>query len=69
MTKLGFALSLAGIGMLITGSLPKDKMERVSTFMGGKTKYENQPPVRVQLLFGGALFLFVGLLLLGLIRL
>ena len=69
MAKLGFALFLAGIGMLITGSLPKDKMEKVQAFMGGKAKYDNQPPVRVQLLFAGAFFLFVGLLLLGVVRL
>jgi len=68
-TKFGIALCLAAVGMLITGSLPKDKMDKVNVFMGGKAKYDNQPPVRVQLLVGGAMFLFIGLLMLGLIRL
>jgi hypothetical protein len=68
-TKLAIVLCLAAVGMLITGSLPKDKMEKVHAFLGGKAKYDNQPPVRVQLLVGGALFLFMGLVMLGVIRL
>ncbi len=68
-TKFALVFCIAAVGMLITGSLPKDKMEKVQTFMGGKTKYENQPPLRLQLLVCGAFFLFIGLLMLGVIRL
>ena len=68
-TKLALVLCVAAAGMLITGSLPKDKMEKVQVFLGGKTKYHKQPPLRVQLLVGGAFFLFIGLLMLGVIRL
>ena len=69
MTKLGFALCLAALGMLVTGSLPKNKMDKVYAYMGGKEKGDNQPPIRVQLLVGGAILLFFGLLMLGVIRL
>ena len=55
--------------MLITGLLPQDKMDRVRAFLGDTKKYENQPPVRVQLLIGGAFFLFIGLVMFGVIRL
>jgi hypothetical protein len=68
-TLFALGIFLAGAGMLITGLLPKDKMNEVQAFMGGKTKYENQPPLRVQLLAGGAIFLFFGLVMLGVIRL
>jgi hypothetical protein len=68
LTKLGLVLFLAGAGMLITGSLPRDKMERIHTLLGGKAKNENQPPLRVQLLIGGAAFLFIGLIMLGVIH-
>jgi len=67
-TKFGLVLCLASVAMLITGSLPKDKMDKVQTFMGGKTKYENQPPVRLQLLVGGVFFLIIGLVMLGVIH-
>ena len=69
LTLFAFGISLAGAGMLITGLLPKDKMERVQVFMGDKAKRDNQPPLRVQLLVGGAMFLFIGLLMLQVIRL
>ena len=63
-------MCLAGVGMLITGLLPEDKMNKVRAVLGDKkAKYENQPPVRVQLLIGGAFFTFIGLLMLGVIRL
>jgi hypothetical protein len=69
-TKLAFALSLAGVAMLITGMLPQDKMDRVRAALGDTNKrYENQPPVRLQLLVGGAMFLFIGLVMFGVIRL
>jgi hypothetical protein len=65
----GFGISLAGAGMLVTGLLPKDKMEKVQTYLGGKAKYDNQPPLRTQLLVGGVIFLFLGLVVLQVIRL
>ena len=55
--------------MLITGLLPQDKMDKVRCFLGDTGKHENQPPVRLQLLVGGAFFLFIGLLMLRVIRL
>ena len=68
-TLFGLALCLAGAGMLITGLLPKERMEKIQLALGGKAKYENQPPLRLQLLIGGAFFVFVGLLMLGVVRL
>ena len=55
--------------MLITGMLPQDKMDKVRAFLGDTKKHENQPPVRLQLLVGGAFFLFIGLVTLQVIRL
>jgi len=55
--------------MLITGMLPQDKMDKVRAFLGDTKKHENQPPVRLQLLVGGAFFLFIGLVMLQVIRL
>ena len=55
--------------MLITGMLPEDKMNKVRALLGDTKKYENQPPVRLQLLVGGAFFLFIGLVMSGVIRL
>ena len=55
--------------MLITDMLPQDKMDKVRGFLGDTGKHENQPPVRVQLLVGGAIFLFIGLLMLQVNRL
>jgi len=70
LTLFALAMCLAGVGMLITGLLPEDKMNKVRAVLGDKkAKYENQPPVRVQLLIGGAFFTFIGLLMLGVIRL
>jgi hypothetical protein len=68
-TKFALVFCLAGAGMLITGLLPHDKMDKVVGFLGDTGKHENQPPVRVQLLVGGVIFLFIGLLMLGVIRL
>lgn len=55
--------------MLITGLLPEDKMNKVRSALGDTAKHENQPPVRVQLLIGGAAFLFIGLVMFGVVRL
>ena len=68
-TKFALVASLAGAAMLITGMLPQDKMDKVRAFLGDTKKYENQPPVRLQLLVGGAFFLFIGLVMLQVIRL
>jgi len=68
-TKFAFVACFAGAAMLITGLLPQDKMDRVRGLLGDTNKYENQPPVRVQLLIGGAAFLFIGLVMFGVIRL
>jgi len=51
--------------MLITGLLPKDK---IRALLGDKAKFGDQPTARTQLLMGGAFFLFIGLLMLRVIR-
>jgi hypothetical protein len=68
--KLGLALFLAGVAMLITGSLPRDKMEGIDTLLGGKAKDKDRylPPLRARLLIGGATLLFVGLIMLGVVH-
>jgi len=68
-TKFAFVACFAGLAMLITGLLPEDKMNKVRATLGDTQKYKNQPPVRVQLLVGGAVFLFIGLVMFGVIRL
>ena len=55
--------------MLITGLLPHDKMDKIRAFLGDKRKFDGQPTARTQLLVCGAIFLFFGLVILGLIRL
>ena len=74
LTLFAFAMCLAGVGMLITGLLPQDKMDKVRAFMhkhfGQKNaKVNEQVPVRLQLIVFGAASLFIGLLVSGLIRL
>jgi hypothetical protein len=54
--------------MLITGLLPQDKIDRVRALLGDKRKFDQQPTARTQLLVFGAVFLFIGLMLLGVIR-
>ena len=68
-TKLALALCIGGAGAIVTGCLPEDKMHKVRACLGDTKKYENQPPVRVQLLVGGAVILFLGLMMLGVFRL
>jgi len=63
-----------GAAALITGLLPQDKMDKVRVFMHehfGKqgAKDEERVSARTQLIVFGAFFLFIGLLLSGLIRL
>ena len=69
LTKYGLVACGAGLAMLITGLLPQDKMDKVRAFLGDTRKFNGQPTVRTQLLVGGAIFLFFGLLILGVIRL
>jgi hypothetical protein len=69
LTKYGFVACGAGLAMLITGLLPQDKMDNVRAFLGDTRKFEGQPTVRTQLLVGGVIFMFFGLIILGVIRL
>ena len=55
--------------MLITGLLPQDKMNKIRAFLGDNRKFDGQPTARTQLLVCGAVFLFFGLVMLGVIRL
>ena len=69
MLKYGLVLCGAGLAMLITGLLPQDKLDKVRASLGDKRQFEGQPSARMQLLTCGAICLFFGLLLLGVIRL
>jgi|GEM_PF-1912492 len=69
LTKFALVACLAGLAMLITGLLPQDKMDKIQAFMVEREKNGNRPPVRLQLLVGGAAFLFIGLVMLRVIRL
>jgi hypothetical protein len=53
-----------GLAMLITGLLPPDMIRSI---VGDK--FDKQPNTRVQLLVTGGFFLFVGLVMLRVIRL
>ena len=55
--------------MLITGLLPQDKMDKIRASLGDKRQFDGQPSARMQLLVCGAMCLFIGLVILGLIRL
>lgn len=68
----GYVASAAGAAALITGLLPKDKMDKVSAFMHqhfGKQGAKNDERVspRLQLIVFGVFFLFIGLVMSGLI--
>ena len=70
----GYVACAAGAAALITGLLPREQMDKVRAFMhkyfGQKdAKVNEQVPVRLQLIVFGAFFLFIGLLVSGLIRL
>ena len=70
----GYIACLAGAAALITGLLPRDKMDKVQAFMhkhfGQKdAKVNERVPVRLQLIVFGVGCLFIGLLISGLIRL
>ena len=69
----GYVACGVGAAALITGLLPQDKMETVRAFMHkhfGKQGAEvGRGTARMQLIIFGAFFLFIGLLLSGLIHL
>jgi hypothetical protein len=69
MTKYGLVACGAGLAMLITGLLPQDKMDKIRASLGDKRQFDGQPSARMQLLVCGAMCLFIGLVILGLIRL
>ena len=66
-TKFGLVFLLSGVAMLITGSLPKEKMDKVDAFMRRNVKDEHPVPLRARLLVGGVIFVISGLLMLQLI--
>ena len=70
----GYVACLVGAAALITGLLPQDKMEKITAFMHehfGKqdAKTDERVSARTQLIIFGAFFLFIGLIISGLIRL
>jgi hypothetical protein len=70
----GYVACAAGAAALITGLLPKDKMDAVSSFMhehfGKKdARRDERVSPRMQLIVFGIFFLFIGLLISGLLRL
>jgi len=70
----GYVACAVGVAALITGLLPQDKMDNVRAFMhknfGQKNaKADERVSPRLQLIVFGAFFLFIGLLISGLIRL
>lgn len=70
----GYVACGVGAAALITGLLPRDQMDKIRAFMhehfGQKDATVNeQVPVRLQLIVFGAFFLFIGLVISGLIRL
>ena len=76
MSKLelyGYVACGVGVAALITGLLPRDKMDKVRSFLHEHFSREgasvNQVTARAQLVIFGAFILFVGLLLSGLIQL
>ena len=70
----GYVACAVGVAALITGLLPQDKMDNVRAFMhknfGQKdAKADERVSPRLQLIVFGAFFLFIGLLISGLVRL
>jgi len=70
----GYIACAVGVAALITGLLPQDKMDKVRAFMHknfGKEGQKDDTRVspRTQLIFFGAFFLFIGLVVSGLIHL
>ena len=70
----GYVACGVGAAAFITGLLPKTQMERVQAllhnwFGKGQAKRDTRVSSRTQLLIFGAFFLFLGLLVLGVVRL
>ena len=59
----------AGAAMLITSLLPQDKMDKIRGLLGDRKKLDDRRMARMQLLICGAFFLFIGLVMLRVIRL
>jgi hypothetical protein len=58
-----------GVAMLITGFLPQDKMDKIRALLGDRKELDDRRKARMQLLICGAFFLFIGLVMLRVIRL
>jgi hypothetical protein len=77
MTKLqmyGYVACGVGAAALITGLLPQDKMDKIRALLHDRfgherAKVDDRATARVQLIVFGAFFLFIGLVMSGLIRL
>ena len=69
----GYVACGVGVAALITGLLPQDKMDKVRSFLhdhfGSEGANVKGATARVQLIIFGAFFLFLGLMLSGLIQL
>jgi hypothetical protein len=70
----GYVACGVGAAALITGLLPQDKMDKIRAFMHDRfghegAKVDDRGTARLQLIIFGAFFLFIGLVLSGLIRL
>ena len=69
----GYVACGVGVAALITGLLPQDKMDKVRSFLhdhfGPEGANVKGATARVQLIIFGAFFLFLGLMLSGLIQL
>jgi hypothetical protein len=57
-----------GVAMIITGLLPQDKMDKVRALLGDRKELDDRRKARMQLLVCGVFFLFIGLVVLGVIR-
>ena len=76
MSKLqlySFVACGVGAAALITGLLPQDKMDKVRAFLhdrfGSEGANVDRATARIQLIIFGAVFLFIGLVMSGLIQL
>ena len=76
MSKLqlyGFVACGVGAAALITGLLPRDKMDKIREFLHENFGHDgaevDRAKARLQLIVFGAFFLFIGLVISGLIRL
>ena len=59
----------AGLAMIITSLLPQDKMDKIRALLGDRKELADRRMARTQLLVCGAFFLFIGLVMLRVIRL